>query len=197
MAFGLPTEGEGGPFAGEGLAAADTAGPDDTVAALGERSGGGSAGPVVVVNEGGVVLGAVGVEQLAGAGSDATLASIMELLPSTVRPSVELSGLEEAEEAVLVTTSAGVLLGVVRPGTAGGGGEGGGEDEGGEEDDQEMDELQGTFLEIAHAVEEHFEGEDPSEEQVRAFLRDRLVAEGRTPEEADAYLAAMDSSGES
>lgn len=191
MAFGLPTEGEDGPFAGERLTEADTAGPDDTVAMVLDRSDDEASGPVVVVNEGGIVLGAVERDQLSGAGGETTMASIMELLPSTVRPSVELSSLADADEAVLITTSAGVLLGLAMPGPASGAGHG---DHG---DEQEMDELQGTFLEIAHAVEEHFGGQDPSEEQVREFLRDRLVSEGRTPEEAEAELEAMDRSGES
>jgi hypothetical protein len=60
------------------------------------------------------------------------------------------------------------------------------------EQDAELQELQGTFLDVAHAVEEHFDGKEPSEDEVRSFLSDRLVAEGRTAEEADAYLAEMD-----
>ena len=58
------------------------------------------------------------------------------------------------------------------------------------EDDrpEEIQHLQSTFLEAIFAVEEHFGGREPSAQEVRAFLRDRLVAEGRTPEEAERVL---------
>jgi rhodanese-related sulfurtransferase len=48
------------------------------------------------------------------------------------------------------------------------------------------------FMEIALAVQERFgEGVQPTEEQIREFLRERMIGEGKTPEEADAFLAEM------
>jgi hypothetical protein len=105
----------------------------------------------------------------------------MTLSPTTVRPSVLSSSLADADSPVLVTDSEGRLMGEMKAHSASG-----------SEVESEMDQLQGTFLEIAHTVEEHFEGEDPSEVQVRSFLYERLLTEGRTPEEAEAYLSAMD-----
>ena len=48
--------------------------------------------------------------------------------------------------------------------------------------------LQDVFLEMIMSVKEHFGDHDPSEEEVRQFLRDRLIAEGSTPEQADRFL---------
>jgi rhodanese-related sulfurtransferase len=56
----------------------------------------------------------------------------------------------------------------------------------------QMQAMHNEFLEIALAVQERFGvGVQPSEEDLKALLRERLVAEGRTPEEADAFLAEM------
>jgi rhodanese-related sulfurtransferase len=56
----------------------------------------------------------------------------------------------------------------------------------------DMQRLHHEFLEIALAVQARF-GVDvqPSEEEIRAFLRERMIDEGKTPEEADAFLAEM------
>ena len=56
----------------------------------------------------------------------------------------------------------------------------------------EMQKLHNDFLEIALAVQERFGvGVEPSEDEIRGFLRERLISEGRTPEEADTFLAEM------
>lgn len=56
----------------------------------------------------------------------------------------------------------------------------------------EMQSLHNEFLEVALAVQERFGvGVQPSEDELKGFLRERLVAEGRTPEEADAFLAEL------
>ena len=56
----------------------------------------------------------------------------------------------------------------------------------------QMQALHDEFIEIAFALQERFgEGVEPTEEQIQAFLRDRLISEGRTPEEADSYLAEL------
>ncbi len=56
----------------------------------------------------------------------------------------------------------------------------------------EMQQLQAGFLEVVFAAQERFGDRQPSEEEMRAFLRDRLLAEGKSPEEADTFLAEMD-----
>ena len=59
-------------------------------------------------------------------------------------------------------------------------------------DTPEMQAIHNEFLEIALAVQERFGvGVQPSEEELKGFLRERLIGEGRSPEEADAFLAEM------
>ncbi len=56
----------------------------------------------------------------------------------------------------------------------------------------EMQALHNDFLEIALAIQERFGvGAEPPEAEVKAFLRERMINEGRTPEEADAFLAEL------
>lgn len=52
--------------------------------------------------------------------------------------------------------------------------------------------LQSEFLGVLMAVQEHFGDREASDEEVRRFLRRRLIDEGRSPEEADDFLARMD-----
>ena len=60
-------------------------------------------------------------------------------------------------------------------------------------DSDEMQRFHHEFIEIALAVQERFGvGAQPSEEEIKGFLRERLIGEGRTPEEADKFLAEMD-----
>jgi rhodanese-related sulfurtransferase len=57
---------------------------------------------------------------------------------------------------------------------------------------EEMQAFHHEFIEIALAVQERFGvGVQPTEEQIRDFLRERMIGEGKTPEEADAFLAEM------
>ena len=59
-------------------------------------------------------------------------------------------------------------------------------------DSPEMQKLHNEFLEIALAVQERFGvGVQPSEEEIKGFLRERMISEGKTPEEADTFLAEM------
>ncbi len=46
------------------------------------------------------------------------------------------------------------------------------------------------------AVAEHFGDEDPSDEDLRRFLRDRLMSQGRSAEEADQFMAEIDQQGD-
>ncbi|HEX2046318.1 MAG TPA: rhodanese-like domain-containing protein [Acidimicrobiales bacterium] len=56
----------------------------------------------------------------------------------------------------------------------------------------EMQRLHNDFLSLALDVQERFGvGVEPSEEELRGFLRERLINEGRTPEEADTFLAEL------
>lgn len=179
MAFALPVEGEAGPFAGDALSEAITCRPDDPADdVLAGRDTGRE--PVLVVNEGDIVLGAVDRAELERADPGVTVAAVMTLSPTTVRPSVELADLADADQATVVTDSSGRLLGVVRAGVG---------------DDSGLNQLGSTFLDVAHAVGDHFEGRDPTDGEVRSFLRERLVADGESPEAADAFLAAMDEPG--
>jgi rhodanese-related sulfurtransferase len=57
---------------------------------------------------------------------------------------------------------------------------------------QEMQQFSQDFIELALAAQERFgAGVEPSEDEMRAFLRERLIGEGRSPEDADAFLDRM------
>lgn len=59
-------------------------------------------------------------------------------------------------------------------------------------DSPDLQKLHNEFIDIALAMQERFgAGVQPSEEQIREFLRDRMISEGKTPEEADAFLAEL------
>ncbi len=59
-------------------------------------------------------------------------------------------------------------------------------------DSEQMQVIHHQFIEIALAVQERFGvGVQPTEEQIREFLRERMIGEGKSPEEADAFLAEM------
>lgn len=56
-----------------------------------------------------------------------------------------------------------------------------------------MQELHDELIEVALAVQARFGADvEPTPEQLHEFFRDRLISEGKTPEEADAVLAQMD-----
>lgn len=54
-----------------------------------------------------------------------------------------------------------------------------------------MQKLQAEFLDVIFSVKEHFGDRDPSDEEVKDFLRQRMIDQGKTPEEADEFLATM------
>jgi rhodanese-related sulfurtransferase len=59
-------------------------------------------------------------------------------------------------------------------------------------DSDEMQHIHHQFIDIALAVQERFGvGVQPSEDEIRGFLRERMISEGKSPEEADAFLAEM------
>ncbi|MDP9019688.1 MAG: hypothetical protein M3N25_02610 [Actinomycetota bacterium] len=182
MAFGLPVEGEEGPFAGDVAVSAPTCSPDEPAAAVGRRLAEHGADRVLVLGAADVVLGLARRTALEGVGEE-TVAEVMEVVPSTIRPSVVASSLTDAEEPVVVTTAAGTLVGVVEPGDEGAHGAHDGEG------------VAAAVVETARAVEDHFGDRQPSEEEVGEFLRERLVAEGRSPEEADRILQGVEDPG--
>ncbi len=55
-----------------------------------------------------------------------------------------------------------------------------------------MQQLQADFLEVVFAAQEHFGDKEPTDEEMKGFLRQRMIDEGKSPEEADRSLAAMD-----
>ena len=129
---------------------------------------------VVVVTGDGIVVGAVSAGALTGAAADAEILDLLEPSPSTIRPHVPVSELDESAAGVLVTTPMGTLLGAVDPKVA---------SHGAFEDELE---------EVLVAVHERFGEREPDKEELRTFLHDRLVQQGRTPAEADRVLAEMD-----
>jgi rhodanese-related sulfurtransferase len=51
--------------------------------------------------------------------------------------------------------------------------------------------LQAEFMSLILEVQEHFGDHEPSEEEIQGYLRERMIGEGRTPEEADEVLARI------
>ena len=51
--------------------------------------------------------------------------------------------------------------------------------------------LQADFMSLTLEIQRHFGDHQPSEQEIRAYLRKRLVDEGRSPEEADEVMARI------
>ena len=114
MGFGLPTEGDDGPFVGERLDPVVTLEPDLTVAEALARLEEADAADAVVVAEG-LAVGAVEAKALVDANDGARLLDVMDVMPPTVRPSQTVFGLaEEGADRVLVTDPDGRVLGEAR-----------------------------------------------------------------------------------
>jgi Mg/Co/Ni transporter MgtE len=116
MAFGLPAEGEGGPFAGELAEPAVTCRPRDDVATVRQQLDG--AETVIVLDCGGLVIGSVGEDELARADPSAPVSDVMRLTPSTFRPSEPAHDLahhlwERKRLRATITTPDGRLVGEV------------------------------------------------------------------------------------
>lgn len=184
MAFGLPVEGGDGPFVGEHVEDVPTCGPDDDAAEVLGRLRDEGGHHAVVVNEERVVLGLIDVHALDDETAGKAVHEVMRLSPSTIRPSVSMSSLAEREGAALVTSSDGRLMGVVHPLA----------EEDADEDGQggRHAEIERVFLETVEAIQEHFGDHEPSEEEVREYLRERLIRQGRSPEEADRFMAELE-----
>lgn len=172
MAYGLPVEGDDGPFVGERVTPVPTCRSDQTVADARKVLEGSDAGEVIVVAGDDLAVGLVDADRLDGAAGGTPLLDVMAVVPSSIRPSVTVASLAEREgERALVTTSDGRLLGVA-------------EVEGEQQLEHELDSLM-------EAVHERFGDREPSTDELHQFLRDRLIDEGRSPEEADRLMAEL------
>ncbi|MGI9021730.1 MAG: hypothetical protein ACR2HV_00585 [Acidimicrobiales bacterium] len=205
MAFGLPVEGDDGPFVGERVTALRTCDATGTVGQA-RRLLQDADSDVVVVTHEGLVVGDVDGEALAGSGDDRPVLEMLRPVPSTYRPSVpfpELAGPEP--KRVLISTPDGRLLGeaLVEPdhdhhdhdheGHDHEGHDHEGHDHGDhDQDGSDLDRMTQEMEETMGAVAAHFGDREPPEEELRQFLRDRLVAEGRSVEEADRFMAELD-----
>ena len=111
MAFGLPVEGDDGPFLGEQVQPIGTC---DVTGSVGDarRALDGSGEDVVVLLADKLAVGEVEGGSLEDHADDVALLEILSPVPSTVRPSVTVASVAEGGDgARLVTTSDGRLLG--------------------------------------------------------------------------------------
>lgn len=198
MAYGLPVEGDDGPFLGDDVETVPTCNATATVADARRVLAGSGADTVVLVHGDGLAVGEVDDEALAGHADDVALLDVLSPVPSTVRPSVTAASLAEAGGGErLVTTSDGRLLGVasVEPAGHEGHDHAGHDHEGhdheghDEPDDEHYDQELAAVL---AAIGDRFGDREPTAEELRSFLHDRLVAEGRSAEEADRYLEELE-----
>lgn len=188
MAYGLPVEGNDGPFLGEQLFEVDTC---DARATVGDarRLLDSSDDTLVVLAEGGLAVGEVEGSMLDGHDDGDLLLDVMDPVPTTVRPSVTVAALAEGGGGQrLVTTSDGRLLGVASVEAADHD-----HDHYHDHDHDHDDAYDRELADVMGAIEERFGDEAPSEADLRAFLHERLVAEGKSVEEADRFLDELQS----
>ncbi len=181
MAYGFPVEGDDGPFIGEQVSPVPTCDVQGTVADAREALEGSGQDQVIVTAGGGLAVGGVDAGALDGHGDDASLLDVMSPVPSTYRPSVTVQSLaEDGGGRFLVTTSDGRLLGMTTVEPAG------------HDHDHGNGGMEKELDDVLAAIDERFGGRSPSEEELRSFLRDRLIEEGRRPEDADRFLHELE-----
>ena len=56
---------------------------------------------------------------------------------------------------------------------------------------EEQQRLHSDYMSLIFEVQEHFGDHEPSEEEIREYLRERLIREGHSPEEADEAMARI------
>lgn len=117
LAWGLDHEGEAD-LVGAHTVEVPTCRTDTRVQEVRQAIERSALGSVVVVGDGGIVLGKLGSDQLDGAPSDAAAGDLMHEGPTTVRPATELEGMRHRMEHagvdhVLVTRSDGCLFGAL------------------------------------------------------------------------------------
>ena len=183
MAYGLPVEGRDGPFLGEMMSEVASCAAEGTVGDARRLLAADAGAAVVVLGGGGLAIGQVDVEVLEGHDDGESLLDVMSPVPTTVRPSVTVSSVAESGGGRrLVTTSDGRLLGVATV-----------------EQDHDHDheaEFDQELAQVVEAIEERFGDREPSEAELRTFLHQRLVAEGRSAEDADRFLDQLESGEE-
>ena len=192
MAYGLPVEGNDGPFLGGQVSEVATCDIGLTVGVARRLLDETAAESVVVLAGDSLVVGELEAETLHGHGDDERLLDVMDPVPTTVRPSVTVESLAEAGGGRrLVTTSDGRLLGqaIVEA-----------------EEDYDHDHDHGEEIDsdafdrelagVMEAIEERFGDREPSEEELRSLLHERLVAEGRSPEDAERFLDQLEAGDE-
>jgi CBS domain-containing protein len=178
MAYGLPVEGEAGPFVGDHLLPVATCRPDEAAADVAARLAAAGEERAAVVAGEGVAVGLVTLEQVQADGGGGTVLARMEVVPDTLRPHVELSQVDERVAGRLVTTPDGVLLGAVDPARI-----------------RRLHDVEQDAMQLADDLAAHFGDREPSKDELRAFLRERLVGQGRSAEEADKVLAEIEEAG--
>jgi len=193
MAYGLPVEGSDGPFLGSHLHEAVTCDVALSVADARRLLDSSAADSLIVVAGEGMAVGEVDGAILGAAAGGDRLLDVMDPVPTSVRPSVTAESVAHSGGGrQLVTTSAGRLLGVatVEAHDHDHDHEHGHDHEG--PDAGEVDAYEQEMDRVLEAVGEHFGEREPSEAELRAFLHDRLLAEGRSAEEADRFLDELD-----
>jgi len=203
MAYGLPVEGDDGPFLGQQVTAVATCGVTLSVADAREVLQSTGAEVVVLLHDGGLAVGEVDAEAMEGHEGHVKLLDMFRPVPSTVRPSVTLASVADGGGGErLVTTSDGRLLGgaTVAPASAPAAGDAGDHDHEGHDHEGhdhgassvDMDRYERELTEVMKALEERYGDSEPAADELRAFLHSRLVAEGRSAEEADRFLDDME-----
>jgi CBS domain-containing protein len=191
MAYGLPVEGADGPFLGGQVSEVATCDVGLTVGDARRLLDETAAGSVVVLAGDSLVVGELEAEMLHGHGDDERLLDVMDPVPTTVRPSVTVESLAQAGGGRrLVTTSDGRLLGQATVEAAEDHDHDHDHDHGEEADSDAFDR---ELADVMEAIEERFGDREPSEAELRSFLRARLVAEGKSAEEADRFLDQLES----
>ncbi len=182
MAANLPVEGTEGPFSGERVSPVPTCDVGGTVADARRTLQQSGDDLVVVVAGGGLAVGQVEADELEGRADDDPLLDVMSPVPSTYRPSVTVEAMaEEGAGRHLISTSDGRLLGaaIVEASEHDHDHDHGGMDE---------EQFEKDLTEVMAGIGERFGDREPSEDELRSFLRERLVTEGRSEEDADRFL---------
>jgi len=202
MAYGLPVEGDDGPFVGETVTDAVTVDVGATVGQARRRLRESGSEVAIVTHEQGWVVGEVDADVLAGSDEGRSLLEVMRPVPSTVRPSATVSSSAgSGGERLVVSCPDGRLLGqAVVEGHDHDAHDHDAHDHEGHDDDQaeqdasseRLGRMERELTEVMEAVAVHFGDTEPSDEELRSFLRERLVAEGHSPQEADQFMAGID-----
>ena len=197
MAYGLPVEGTDGPFLGGRLSEVPTCDVGLTVGDARKVLEGSPDGSVIVLAGDELVVGEFEAGTLQGRDDADRLLDVMDPVPTTVRPSVTVTSLAESGGGRrLVTTSDGRLLGEASIEAADddhAGHDHPGHDHAEHQDDVDMDAFEQELVQVMAAVAERFGDREPTEAELRSFLHGRLVAEGKSPEDADRFLDQLES----